>query len=194
MDSLPASIAVRQKSHCACCPTGPKQGREEGIADNLFFIFLAPAAGFVFSKKKFGACGGLCFFKIFRRLRRACFFSKFVGACGGLCFFLICSAPAAGLFFFKNCRRLRRALFFQFFSAPVAGFVFSKFFGACGGLCFFKIFRRLRRPLFFSKFVGACGGLCFFIKIVRRMRRVLCVQLFRRLRRALVSLSLNYLI
>ena len=94
-------------------------------------IKSGPASGLFF--KFSGACGGLCFFKICRRLRRAWFFQNF-------------SAPAAGF------------VFFQKFSAPAAGFVFSKFFGACGGLCcFFKIFcacggldffiiiRRLRR-------------------------------------------------
>jgi hypothetical protein len=57
----------------------------------------------------------------------------------------------------------------------------------------FFLFRRLRRALFFN-FCGACSGLCFFVLNFRRLRRALFVQLFRRLRRALVSLSLNYLI
>ena len=81
--------------------------------------------------------------------------------------------------FFGACGGL---VFFQNFSAPAAGFVF------------FKICRRLRRALFLSKFFGACGGLVLILKICRRLRRALFVQLFRRPRRALVSLSLNYLI
>ena len=76
------------------------------------------------------------------------------------------SGPASGLFF-QNFPA-PAAGFFSIFSAPAAAFFFYNFFGACGGLCLFKNCRRLRRALF--------------------------VQLFRRLRRALVSLSLNYLI
>ena len=97
-------------------------------------IKSGPASGLFF--KFSGACGGLCFFKNCRRLRRAWFFS-FCRRLRRALFFQNLSAPAAGFVFIKFFRRLRRACsYLKNLSAPAAGFVCSIVSAPAAGSCF----------------------------------------------------------